>query len=244
MEAFQNSFLEKFATFTVQSQPPLGSVLRSVPPIDSILSLDMIFALDTSGSVGKQNFDAVKTFVIKMAKAFVMDVDSTHMGAIAFGNNVYEISPLTSSKDHFLFAVNDFQYQDGATNTTGALLEAKNMFRSGTRTEDSLKRVLILFTDGRSNHHPRPPKKIVPELAKLSVERFVFGVGNVNQEELTAIASPPTDAHKFSVQDHSVFREFADAITPSKQSPCYNRLKDSLLIIVLLTQKRLKMTVV
>lgn len=194
-----------------------SAVDRSLHPADSVLALDMIFVMDTSGSVGLSDFNSIKSFVHKMAKEFVISRDSTNMGAIAFGTSVYVISELSSSRTAFLDSVSNFQYKSGMAITTAALLKADSMFTSSTRSGSRLKRVLILITDGRSNSHPRRPEEVVPQLASHSVERFAFGVGNAYQPEINAIASPPTDAHVFNVTDFSVFHEFADAIIPSTQ---------------------------
>ena len=214
---FQDNFFEPYATYTKEAMPPPGSVLRSAThPDDSILALDLIFVLDTSGSVGSQHFESVKMFVKRMAHAFNMGKDSTHMGALAFGTIVYDISSLTSSYDDFRNAVIQFQYQSGWTNTTGALLEAQNMFLSNKRNQARLKRVLILVTDGRSNTHRIQPSATVPDLARNSIERFVFGVTNhVNNYELQAIASPPHERHVFHVSSFTAFKNFAEFLRPS-----------------------------
>ena len=197
VNAFQNSFYEKYATFTEEARSPSGSASRSARPIDNVLTLDMIFALDTSGSVGASEFARIKTFVQEIAKQFVMDQHSTHMGAVAFGTKLYPISELTHSKQNFFEAVQRFDFKGGGTNTTAALLQAVNMFSVSTRSNDRLKRVLIVITDGRSNSNNRQPESVAPEFALLSVEKFVFGVRNIYKPELDAIASPPADTHVF-----------------------------------------------
>ena len=213
--AFQNSFYEKFATFTEEARPPPGSAARSARPIDNVLALDLIFALDTSGSVGSSAFNEIKKFVRNMATAFVMDQHSTHMGAVAFGTQLYPISELTPSKANFLQAVNEFIYKGGGTNTVAALLKAKAMFTASTRNNNRLKRVLIVITDGKSNSNRRTPESVALELAHISVERFVFGVGNIYKPELDAIASPPSDTHVFIMTNFKIFTQFAETITPS-----------------------------
>ena len=90
------------------------------------------------------------------------------------------------------------------------------MFSVSTRSNDRLKRVLIVITDGRSNSNNRQPESVAPEFALLSVERFVFGVRNIYKPELDAIASPPADTHVFIMKDFEIFTQFAEAFTPSK----------------------------
>ena len=212
--------------------PPLGSNLRSAThPDDSILALDLVFVLDTSGSIGNQNFNTVKTLVRKMANAFNIDKASTHMGAIAFGSTVYDISRLTSSSSHLRNAIDQFQYKNGMTYNTGALLEATNMFLSNHRNVSRLKRVLILVTDGQSNLHRIKPAAVVPELARHSIERYVFSVGNcININEIRAIASPPPDRHVFSVSSFTVVATFAEFIGPSN---CITLLLSSISLTIL-----------
>ena len=201
--------------------PPPGSVLREATKFDSILALDLIFVLDTSGSVGTQGFDDAKSFALKMVNIFPMGRNLIHMGAIAFGTMVFDISPLTSSSSQFVNALVQFPYQGGGTNTTGALLEAKRMFLSSPRNVTRLKRVLILVTDGHSNTHKIEPEAVVPRLAYYSIDRFVFGVGNnINPHELEAIASPPSDRHVFNVSSFGAFASFSEFLRPSNYTPC------------------------
>ena len=215
---FQEDFFDPYRTFTKEAMPPPDSSGRSATyHDDSILALDLIFVLDTSGSVGSQNFAHVKKLVNRMANAFNFGKDSTYMGAIAFGTVVYDISPLTSSPREFVKKVTDFQYKSGGTNTTGALLEAKNMFLSSPRNVERLKRVLILVTDGHSNTHKTKPADMVGQLASHSIERYVFSIGtHTNINEIRAIASPPSDRHVFNVSSFKVFAKFAEFVKPSK----------------------------
>lgn len=216
LKAVQDTIFDRLATFTEAAQPPLGSDVRNGHPADSVIALDLIFALDTSGSIGRGNFESIKTFVENIARPLVMNKDATHIAAIAFGSQVYEISKLTSSKPQFLTALSDFTYRDGLTNTSGALLKAKEMFEASPRRVQRLKRVLILVTDGKSNRQPKRPELVADELGSIFVERYAFGIGRFNRTELNAIASPPSDYHVFIVTTFSVFKQFADLLRPSK----------------------------
>ena len=190
--------------------------------IASVISLDLIFVLVTSGKVKRKIFESMKAFVQRMVDAFFEVRSLVHLGAIAVGTTLYDISPLTSSFNEFLHAVIKFQHQDGGTNITGALLEARNMFLSSRRNASRLKRVLILITDGRSSRHSIRSglADMVPDLARHSIERYVFFVGNrVNGNELRAIASPPRDRHVFSVTTFSVFQHFAEFVMASNYIP-------------------------
>ena len=210
--AFTDSFYNRFVTFTNNTE----SLSRSASTSSAnVLHLDLIFALDTSGSVFQHNFEYVKTFVKNLAKAFALGQHSTHVGAVAFGSTVYFISELTPSKAAFLRSIDEFEYKGGKTNTTAALLAAKDMFISSARNESRLKRILILITDGRSNSNSKQPQSIIPEFARLSIERFVFGIGNVYKPEIDAIASPPIESHVFNVKNFSIFNEFAEFLAPS-----------------------------
>lgn len=139
--AVQDTLLDSLATFTEEAQPPPGSASRNGHSTDSIIALDLIFVLDTSGSIGKDNFEYVKTFVNNIAQPLVMNSEATHIAALAFGTEVYVISEFTSSKSQFLRDLAGFQYRGGVTNTGGALLKAKDMFKAsrwGTERLDYL----------------------------------------------------------------------------------------------------------
>jgi hypothetical protein len=221
IQKFQESFFDQFATYTKGALPPPGSVLRQATLSGFILALDLMFVLDTSGTVGRKGFNISKTFVLNTAKEFSMGKDLVHIGAIAYSTKAFIISPFIASYEGFRHAVQQFQYQGGRTNTTGALLEAQAIFLSSPRNVARLKRVLIMVTDGRSTNktHRLSPKEVVPQLANNSIEIFVFGVGRkTKEEELEAIASPPAHRHVFLTVNFKDFQNFAEYVRPKNIS--------------------------
>lgn len=210
--------MDKFATYTEEVQPLPGSALRSAGGIGggSNIALDLIAILDTSRSIRKSDFNiGSKVFVTKLAQAFTMHQNGTKMGAIAFGQSVFDISPITSDRKGFATKVSQFKFKGGiCTNTGGALLRAKEMFQNGR--QQNTRRVVILITDGRSNCQSRSPVSVAQDLRGLGVETFVFGIGRINLVELNGIASPPSDTHVFLVSDFQQFRELANSIAPGK----------------------------
>jgi len=115
---------------------------------------DVIFILDSSGSIGFDNFQKEKEFVAEIVESFDISPDKTHVGMIVFSSNAWiEFNLDTySDKDSLRSGILNTNYVDGGTNTAAAL---NLMLDAGFSTENGARRdgiqIGIVITDGRSN---------------------------------------------------------------------------------------------
>ncbi|XP_062512999.1 complement C2-like isoform X3 [Corticium candelabrum] len=182
------------------------------------VALDLIFVMGTSASITRRQFDkSLKPFPITFARHSTVSPLPTNVGAIAFGYNIHVISNLTDRIGDFNLAVSKFVYKNGGgTNTGQALLRAIEMFKISGRSMTYTKRIVILVTDGYRNMGPSIAAT-VEELKKNAIEVFAFGIGSdVNEVELHALASPPSDRHVFVVRSFRLFRYFTLSIVSRK----------------------------
>jgi len=89
--------------------------------------LDLVFALDSSGSVGEENFERFKSFV----KSFLDDVDvescQYRIGFMKYGSNAlvqFHLNAYTSSEE-LITAIDGIGYSHGHTYTGQALRVAR-----------------------------------------------------------------------------------------------------------------------
>ncbi|XP_063338423.1 integrin alpha-M-like [Pelmatolapia mariae] len=184
---------------------------RFGPPIPSsvdecLIGTDIAFLLDGSGSVDRQDFQKMKTFVKNLVGSFLSS--DTKFSVSQFS---------TSSKVHYYF--NNFFSSgswesniDRITQLRGGTYTAKaiehivqNVFTPQRGSRSNAKKVLIVITDGESQDSNRLP--YAAQLAESKkIVRFAIGVGNAfnkpeAKQELDTIASFPSDKHVFQVRD-------------------------------------------
>ncbi|KAL3856129.1 hypothetical protein ACJMK2_015322 [Sinanodonta woodiana] len=156
---------------------------------------DIVFVIDSSSSIWEPYFKQQLQFVQQMVKTFDVSQKKTRIGAINFSNRVVREFHLKThdSKERVLSAISEVEYTAGdSTNTNEALMVLRTEYfteRSGDRSD--VPNIAILLTDGESTLMAETVKE-----ANLNKETglsmFAIGIGhNVNEEELTLIASAP-----------------------------------------------------
>lgn len=91
------------------------------------LAIDMAFAVDTSGSIGTDNFDHVKEFLISVVQEHDVGDDAAHFATIDFSddaNAFFDFNNLTGTDltaTNFGRLLRDLPYYGGETNINKAL---------------------------------------------------------------------------------------------------------------------------
>lgn len=165
---------------------------------------DLVFLLDTSSSVGKEDFEKVRQWVANLVDTFEVGPDHTRVGVVRYSDRpttAFELGHFRS-REEVKAAARRLTYYGGNTNTGDALryitsrsFSAQAGGRPGNR---AFKQVAILLTDGRS-------QDLVLDAAAAAhaagIRIFAVGVGAALKEELDEIASEPKSAHVFHVSD-------------------------------------------
>lgn len=165
---------------------------------------DIMFILDTSGSIGRSNFDFVRNFVLQYANGLDIGPNANRIGVITFSSSARLLFGLDTYSDSSSLrqAIRNIYYTGGGTNIPDALCQLLTSYSSntlGARSGNSLFRVAILMTDGQSNENRNSCNfASVSEAARAlhaaspPIVVFAFGVGSsYNSQDLTAIASRP-----------------------------------------------------
>ena len=163
------------------------------------VKFDLIFVLDSSGSVGSDNYDEVRTFVHTFVSALEIGAKENQVGVIIFGDLPETIFHLNQywNKEELLQAINGIPYIGGFTNTGDALrLMISEGFteQSGARLDDdTIFRLAVVMTDGKSNRG-EPVLTAAPAVHAFRPPILVYVIGvtdSVNVAELEAIATAP-----------------------------------------------------
>ncbi len=193
-------------------------------------SVDIVFLLDESGSVSRENFKESLDFVKNMIKAFPDDKlsgkEGTRFGLSTFSTNYkphFYLSNYTNQSG-YLSAVNRVSYSGGGTNLGRALrLVLTDQFSEdrGLRPEvDGVPRILIVLTDGRSGDSVSIPAENV---RNKNIVIYAIGIGGYNLRQLKEIAS--SDSHVHTLSSFTELDKFISTLT---SSACYEPRSTSL----------------
>lgn len=197
--------------------------------------LDILLAIDTSGSMGNTDFKIGirPTDRLTVAKAVVAEFiegrPNDRIGLVVFGEEAFTHVPLTLDHDSLLSTLDQVQLgMAGAQGTavgTAIAVSAKRL-----KELEAPERLVILLTDGRSNAGAISPLEAANAAAALDIKVYTIGVGRmtrnllnpfsdgVDEEGLTKIAET-TGARFFRATDTEALRAVYATIDELEPSP-------------------------
>ncbi len=171
------------------ARPQLGHSSNTV----KASGVDIMFALDVSGSMEAQDFklrgqpadriDVVKSIVSKFIEARPND----RIGLLAFAGAPYLVSPLTL--DHDWLLQNLGRVRVGAIEDATAIGSAIAVGVNRLRDQPGKSKVLVLLTDGQNNAGRVTPQTAAEAAKALGVKVYTIGAGVRGQAPV-----PVTDA--------------------------------------------------
>ncbi|KAK7129319.1 hypothetical protein R3I94_017506 [Phoxinus phoxinus] len=179
-----------------------GDAQDSVP--DSVLNCcegDVLFLLDSSGSVSSYEFSRMVDFLAELLLPFSLGADQVRVGLLQVGTDPHlEFGfDAYSSQQGLQAALERTKQLKGDTNTVDALLVARDqVLKQGVPggARPDLPRVLVWLTDGVDPGEVREP---MTRLREEGVAVLVVSTGHGNYQVLREVASPPTEEHLFFV---------------------------------------------
>ncbi|CAI9741682.1 Hypothetical predicted protein [Octopus vulgaris] len=165
--------------------------------------IDLVFVIDSSGSVGEQDFNKTKIFLENIVRNLDIGPDKTRVAVIRFSTNPHVSFSLSdhSTNSAVRKAIDDITYNEGFTHTDEALDLARTSVFTNTRKSVAAK-VLVLVTDGKSESETRTVAA-AQKLKDDGVTIFTIGVVNPSASELTAAASEPSCTHFINLKDYN-----------------------------------------
>ncbi|XP_038134857.1 collagen alpha-1(XXII) chain-like isoform X1 [Cyprinodon tularosa] len=165
---------------------------------------DLAFIIDTSSSVGKENFEKIRQWVANLVESFDIAPDKTRVAVVRYSDKPtteFTLGRYRTLED-VKQAARNIRYLGGNTMTGDAInYTTDNIFTesSGARPlARGIQKVAILLTDGRSQDYVLEPSRLA---AKAGIRMFAVGIGEALKEELEEIAAEPKNAHVFHVTD-------------------------------------------
>ncbi|XP_069544117.1 collagen, type XXVIII, alpha 1b [Brachyistius frenatus] len=170
--------------------------------------LDLVFVIDSSESVGPENFNVIKDFVNALIDRASVSRETTRVGVVLYSHNNAVVVSLgqEATRDEIKSAVRSMIYLGEGTFTGSAIQQANQVFKAARA---GVRKVAIIITDGQADKRDSVSlESAVAEAHGSNVEMFVIGVVNESdplykefKKELHLTASDPDSDHVFLIDD-------------------------------------------
>ncbi|KAM8806091.1 von Willebrand factor A domain-containing protein 2 [Eudromia elegans] len=156
-------------------------------------SVDILFLLDGSYSIGKGSFERSKHFAGKLCDALDIGPEWVRVGMMQFSSTPHLEFPLDSyaTKQEVKDRIKTTVFRGGSTETGLALKYILHKGFPGGRNS-TVPEILIILSDGKSQGNTEIPAK---QLKERRITVFAVGIKFPRWEKLHALASEPTEQH-------------------------------------------------
>jgi len=177
-------------------------------PCKDDAKIDLVFVADSSLSVHQDNFNLEKKFISDLVSHFPIGPEQTRVGLITFNDVPKTRFGLDRFKNaaSLLRAIYHVDYEKGGTYVGKALYQALKTMKF--RPSTNVHKIMIVFTDGRSFDGVANP---VSKLTEKGVQIISFGIANVHQESMLAIAGGKKD-NVFSAKSYEDLKNYVTSL--------------------------------
>lgn len=172
---------------------------------DPNYKLDFFIILDQSSSIGNENFQKMKNFVINLLMQSNLGQHGVRVGLITYNRRPTLRFHMNEMENHqqAINAVDSIVYEGRGTNTGAAIKwVVENAFRPEFGDRPEVPNKVLLITDGRA----RDPPVLKVQSGRLQEQSTVYALGigkQIDYVELNRIASDPSERHVLYVDNFS-----------------------------------------
>ena len=185
--------------------------------------LELVFVIDSSESVGPENFEVVKDFVNALVDRAAVSREATRVGVVLYSHVDLVVMSLQQNQgrqEDVKAAVRKMPYLGEGTFTGSALRTATELFQAA---RPGVRRVALVLTDGQADRRDAVKLEDAAEQAHAAgVEVFVIGVVNRNDplyadfaNEMNTMASDPTQEHVYLIDDFMTLSSELASLCPT-----------------------------
>ncbi|XP_009984340.1 PREDICTED: collagen alpha-3(VI) chain, partial [Tauraco erythrolophus] len=193
--------LEKNVQSILEELPIPTTEIPGIPGPGAKKQADIVFLLDGSINLGRDNFQEVLQFVYSVVDAIYRDGDSIQVGLAQYNSDVTDEFFLKdySTKPQILDAINKVIYKGGRVANTGSAIkhiQAKHFVKeAGSRIDQRVPQIAFIVTGGRSSDDG-PSASL--EIAQKGVKVFAVGVKNIDLKDVSLLASESATSFRAS----------------------------------------------
>uniref|UniRef100_A0A8C0G2E9 von Willebrand factor A domain containing 2 n=1 Tax=Chelonoidis abingdonii TaxID=106734 RepID=A0A8C0G2E9_CHEAB len=204
--------------------PELQKKICSVDNCQS-QSLDLVFALDASAGVGRENFLRLRNFVSSSSLQFNINRDITQIGLVVYSSRARTAFALDAhvTSSALLQAISQVPFLGGSASTGRALLHIHDDVMTVPKgARPGVSKTVVVITDGSGTEDAIVPAQ---QLRSNGVSVFIVGIGDVRRDTLLRIASSPNYLiHVSSYDDLQNYKDFiieriCEALLPVQANP-------------------------
>ncbi|XP_077793142.1 uncharacterized protein LOC114584541 isoform X1 [Podarcis muralis] len=173
------------------------------------IPMELVFVIDSSESVGPENFEIIKDFVTALVDRVTVGRNATRIGLVLYSLEVrleFGLNRYTTQQD-VKQAIRKMLYMGEGTYTGTAIRKATQEGFFGART--GVRKVAIVLTDGQADKREAVKLDIaVREAHAANIEMYAIGIVNTSDptqveflRELNLIASDPDREHMYLIDD-------------------------------------------
>nr|XP_040020900.1 collagen alpha-6(VI) chain-like isoform X1 [Gasterosteus aculeatus aculeatus] len=151
---------------------------------------DLLFLIDSSGSIYPQDYDKMKDFMKSVISKSIIGQNKVHVGVMQF-STIQQLSfPLNQyyTKEEMSKAINGMQQVGGGTLTGEAITEVSKYFDAIQGGRPEMQQRLVVITDGEAQDHVRGPAEA---LRAKGVLIYAIGVVDANTTQLMELSGSP-----------------------------------------------------
>jgi len=167
------------------------------------LKVDFYFILDASKSIGPDNFQYIREYVIKLVSALPIGQDAVRVGILTYNEMPHTESHIAfndyDNVDDLVVAVQNIPYKGKGTNTNSAVEWATQVgMTEAMGDRPDVKNFVVILTDGRAEDNVALGAPALHQKGMI----IVIGVGNkVREKDLYTLAGPGNEDNVYRVQN-------------------------------------------
>ncbi|XP_059167600.1 collagen alpha-1(XII) chain-like [Physella acuta] len=185
---------------------------------------DIIYIIDSSGSIGKTNYRKQINFTIELASHLIVGPKDVLFGAVIFSRDAQKLFDLKDNPtiESLTEALRNMPYLNSTTRTDKALnlVNTAGMFRHKAGARKNSTKLAIVITDGESDN-PTLTAAAAEKLKAKDIDIIAVGIDNAEESELLAIASDPKNV--FLANSFDALKQIADQVI---SRACYTAMAD------------------
>ncbi|XP_043116050.1 collagen alpha-6(VI) chain isoform X2 [Puntigrus tetrazona] len=180
---------------------------------------DIVFLVDSSSSIGTQDFQEVRNFMHNFVDALDIDNEKVKVGLLQFSTDPHKefLIGEYANKAELIRKINDLPYRRGGTFMGKAMDFLKDSYfnsEHGSRINENVPQIVVLITDGQSSDDIKGPAE---DLREKGIIIFAIGIGPTNMTELKAIANRPSERFVVNIANYQALQELT---TTMKETVC------------------------
>uniref|UniRef100_A0A8D2A1M2 Collagen alpha-5(VI) chain n=1 Tax=Sus scrofa TaxID=9823 RepID=A0A8D2A1M2_PIG len=176
------------------------------------MKADIMFLVDSSGSIGPENFRTMKSFMKNLLAKIQIGLDKTRIGVVQFSDVTKEEFKLDTyfTQKEISDAIERMSPIEQNTLTGKALTSIEPYFTESKGARSMVRKFLILITDGEAQDDVRNPAKVLRDKGVVIFAVGVFRANRTQLEEISGDSSLVFQVESFSdlqeIENKLIFR--------------------------------------